>query len=132
MPYRRAIESDIPRILEIARARYPSFDEDEAKAWGREKLGAHDHVGVISEHAFGIATITRFFWDQSRRGVLIFLASEKSYGLEAYNILKFMIAWARDNECRDFHFSDSTGYDLGPFAHRLGAQLAGRSYILRL
>lgn len=63
---------------------------------------------------------------------MLFLMARPNCGIEGYRLLKAMITWAKSRGVKTFHFGESTGVNLAPFAARIGAQLDRPSWRLEL
>lgn len=115
-------------VLDVARNKYPPFDESRALEWLYSSLSNPNMLMLRGDHGFGIAGITYRFYDPKPLAHLVFLAVKPGGGWEGYRLLASMIRWARDRGAV-FHLGEDTGVDFGPWARRLGGKVDRPSYI---
>lgn len=133
---RRATHADIDFMLNIARERYPVFNEREAEAWLMHTIGKSDMIVLRSDHAALIATLARPFWSGQLRCHLLFLACRRFPGLSRKGLAEGLaLMRAADHErqirgAQSFHFSEDTGANYAVLAKYLGAKHDRPSYTL--
>lgn len=121
---------DLDWMIDVARACYPSFDEQSSCAWGVANLDNPRVKMVRGEMGFAIGAINSPFYQPNLiRGYQVFLASLPRAGFEPVKLVRFLIRWAFD-ECGavSFHFGEATGQNMKPIAKRVGAVADSESY----
>lgn len=112
---------DIDFLLAVARARYPAFDEGQARLWLMRALTDPNMLVVRGDYGGGVAIVTKAFWGGAPKAHMLFTCALPNRKLEGYFLLKAMDEWRKKMGAESLHFGSDTGVDFGPIAKRLGA-----------
>lgn len=139
---RRATVDDIPRLVELAQARYPKHNLSAAPAWAANLLTSPN--GAIFTCGDSVVTVGwqyEFWRPTDRVADVLPMYGSASSPWDTLNTLKAAIEWAKEQGCYAIRFGSTDGamshQDRGvdlfaPFAKRLRAKLFGITYILEL
>lgn len=130
---RLASEAEIPKYLEIAKEAYPERDVSKALPWISWALKSPNHIILIGDHSFCVAS-TYIKYGMEKRALVEMLASRKSArgALEALQLCRAVVLWATLQGATQLRLGADTGVDFGPFAARLGGVRAAPSYDITL
>lgn len=133
--FRRAVLTDLPFLLSIARTRYtdPSIDWPTAERYGHLVLSDPSPTPKVTclcgQRSFLFLIIGDAFWAVKRRAVLSFFAALPGRDLESLALLRYAAAYARDRGCGTFEGgTDGAPYDsdVGILLRRIGAHAVPR------
>lgn len=124
---------DLDWMMNIAEESYPfKINIEGLRNWFTPVFDNPNVIIVRGEHAAAMAYISTPAWRFDEKDCeLEYLCSRKSrFGaVELLRILRFINQLRKDKGCARFYIN-SRLEDLGPFAKRLGATLAGKGYVI--
>lgn len=128
---RRATFSDVPWLLSLALDCYRDFDAMRARKWLEDNMENPKLIVLMGEASAAIAGICTPFWRNESDCEIEFIASRRTrFGAgEIMKILKEIDDLRKSKGCARLYFNSRLA-DIGPFAKRMGATLAGTSYVL--
>lgn len=123
---RRAVISDIPGWLSLARGRYPGMDLSGVEKWVEWCIQSPKRLVLVGNATAGVAGLDLWHGIALRAQLIaMFTVPERQPGMEPVAMLRIMVAWARENKAKPpFLIDAQTGVDFGPFAARLGGHPA--------
>lgn len=120
---RIATLEDLDWLLDLARERYPYFEEDGARTWLTNVLTNQDVLCIRGEYGALVACAHVLMWNPKKPQVhMVFVVARPNRAFEGYRMLEIMVQWARSLGA-SAHFGEETGIDLAPYARRLGAAM---------
>lgn len=130
---RRAVADDIPHIVELAKARYGAFHEENVRDWLNKAVVMDNYLVLIGERCAGVCTVHPFFYNPSElHATQLYEVAAPGAGWEPYKLFKGLVNWAlADKGAIEYHFGSATSTDLSPFAKRYGAELDRPSWVIR-
>lgn len=134
MTIRQVTRADIDWIMDLARHHYAGdFDDAAVRAWFLERIGHPDMCFMRGENSGGVTHVmARYYAPRRLQAFLVHLYAFPKAGIEPYRVVEAMVKWAKARGATRYFLSDITGYDLGPFARRLGGEDMGRNYSIEL
>lgn len=130
---RRVVMDDADFAYQLAVESYDRpLDMAACKKWLATVLdNPRDIFCCRGPNSLGIAASVKPFYSPDRREVhLVYLMARRNSGLEGLAMMRAMVEWARSLEA-EFHFGSTTGFDLAPFAKRIGAVANRPSWSLK-
>ena len=128
-------ENDLPWLYDICRRRYShKYDPISTEGWCRNIVMKTPMLFLPQRmpNAFAISMLSVVPWLPSNFNCnLVFICAEAECQWEAMKLLRASIAWADRRECKTWNIASDTDVDLGPLAHRLGAEEIWPRYVIR-
>lgn len=87
---------------------------------------------IRNDVAWGCASISKFFYEATSRGAMLFIVARTGQSWAACKILRSMRDWAFSMGATSFHFGESSGMNMAPFAKRLGARVERPTYTVEM
>lgn len=135
--YPHAVAADVPKIIAMARTRYPGIDVSGSARWLSSILSNQDYCVLYSPICCAIATVvTTFYYPTRKTGHLLMLFGDADYLKNRpwipFRMLQQVIDWSRSRGATTFRFGADTGIDFGAYAKRLRATADTPAYIVDL
>lgn len=130
---RQATLADMAWGMRLALASYPQYDLTCAVSWVTTHINDANLRFVRTEHALGIATISRKFWTPGvLEGAVIALFCEPGNTWDALAVVRSLAAWAKEKGAVSLELSSDTVYDVSALAKRLGKITTVTGYIAEI
>jgi hypothetical protein len=123
-------------MLEVARRRYdPRYDFIGAEMWFRNIVLKQPMVflPIRSQDAFAIGMLSTVPWrPQEVECNVAMVCADFGALWQAVTLMRVTLAWARQRKCIKWRVTSETDFDLGPIAHKLGAEKEPYRYVVKL
>lgn len=129
-PVRLIDGSDLPWALDLAKRRYPPFDEHGALHWALCTLADRERALMIrTDDAFLCGACGAPPWaPTARQFIVMFLCAEPRAIWQTVKLCRFSVAWAEERGAI-WRIGADVPVDLGPIARSVGAVMDLPRYI---
>lgn len=130
---RDATLCDMAWGMRLAVACYPQYDLNCATAWVTVHVNDKNLRFLRTDHALGIAAVSRKFWTPgATEGSLIAIFTESGHPWDAVAVVRALAAWAKAKGASTFELSSDTASDVSTLAKRLGKTTTITGYIAEI